>query len=176
PPLRAAARIGPRGVVFLARNGLPSVRRLAAVHFRGAGGPLLLSGNTLHADFTPDSPGGALFGFLLTALGQQHGFPVPEGGAGRLPDALVRPLAGAAGRAPSPSARAWTCSPRGRTTSSVAGFPTGRSSSWASTRRPIRRARRRARTPRGPTRTSRRARRSTSSTSRSGSKPRSSAS
>src|SRR5204862_3567378 len=96
--LRAGARLGPRGVVELARLGLPSVRRLATAHFRGAGGPLLLTGNALHADFTPDSPGSALFGLLLTALGQQHGFPVPEGGAGRLTDALVARLAARGGR------------------------------------------------------------------------------
>ena len=98
PPLRAGARLGPRGVVELARLGLPSVRRLATAHFRGAGGPLLLTGNALHADFTPDSPGSALFGLLLTALGQQHGFPVPEGGAGRLTGALVRRLESRGGR------------------------------------------------------------------------------
>jgi phytoene dehydrogenase-like protein len=98
PPVRAGARLGPRGVVDLARTGLPSVRRLAAAHFRGAGGALLLTGNALHADFTPDSAGGGLFGFMLTALGQQHGFPVPEGGAGRLTDALVRRLESRGGR------------------------------------------------------------------------------
>jgi phytoene dehydrogenase-like protein len=98
PPLRAAAAIGPRGVFDLARSGLPSVRRLAAAHFRGEGGPLLLTGNALHADFTPDSAGSGLFGLLLTALGQQYGFPIPEGGAGRLTDALVRRLRARGGR------------------------------------------------------------------------------
>jgi len=98
PPWRAAARIGPRGIFDLARTGLPSVRRIAGAHFRGAGGPLLLTGNALHADFTPDSAGSGLFGLILTALGQQHGFPVAQGGAGRLTDALVRRLQSRGGR------------------------------------------------------------------------------
>ena len=40
----------------------------------------------------PDTPGGALFGMVLVGLGQQLGWPVPEGGAGRLTDALVARL------------------------------------------------------------------------------------
>jgi phytoene dehydrogenase-like protein len=98
PPLRAAARIGPRGIFDLARTGLPPVRRVAGAHFRGAGGPLLLTGNALHADFTPDSAGSGLFGLVLTALGQQHGFPVAQGGAGRLTEALVNRLQSRGGR------------------------------------------------------------------------------
>jgi phytoene dehydrogenase-like protein len=41
---------------------------------------------------TPEAAGGALFGWLLCALGQHVGFPVPEGGAGNLTRALVRRL------------------------------------------------------------------------------------
>ena len=60
---------------------------------RGAG--LLFAGLALHADLTPDAAGSALFGWLLAGLGQQYGFPVPVGGAGRLTDALVaRAVAG----------------------------------------------------------------------------------
>jgi phytoene dehydrogenase-like protein len=33
-----------------------------------------------------------VFGLILCGIGQRHGFPVPEGGAGRLTDALVRRL------------------------------------------------------------------------------------
>jgi phytoene dehydrogenase-like protein len=98
PPLRAAARLGPRGVLELARVGAPSVRRLASANFRGEGGALLLTGNALHADFTPDSIGGAMFGLILTALGQQVGFPVAQGGASRLTEALVARLQSRGGR------------------------------------------------------------------------------
>ena len=76
------------------------VRRLAEERFRGEGGAWLLAGNALHADLTPESAGGGLFGWVLCGLGQQHGFPVPEGGAGRLTAALVDRLhahGGAAG-------------------------------------------------------------------------------
>src|SRR3712207_8932825 len=36
--------------------------------------------------------GGGVFGWLLSMLGQDVGFPVPEGGAGCLTDALLRRL------------------------------------------------------------------------------------
>ena len=96
PPLaagaRLAARLGVHRLLEFARIGLVPLRRFAEEKFRGEGGGLLLAGNSLHADLTPDSAGGALFGWILCALGQHHGFPVPEGGAGRLSDALVRRL------------------------------------------------------------------------------------
>jgi phytoene dehydrogenase-like protein len=102
PPVRAAARLGarlgPRGTLHLARMGLLPVRRMAHERFRGAGGGLLLAGNALHADLTPESSGGGAFGWILCAIGQQHGFPVPEGGSGRLTDALVRRLQSRGGR------------------------------------------------------------------------------
>jgi phytoene dehydrogenase-like protein len=93
PPVRGGARLakalGPHGLVRFGRFGLMPVRRLADERFRGAGGGWLLAGNALHADLTPESAGGGLFGWVLCGLGQQHGFPVPEGGAGRLTAALV---------------------------------------------------------------------------------------
>jgi phytoene dehydrogenase-like protein len=92
PGARLAAALGPRGALQVARTALLPVRRLAEEHFRGAGGALLLAGNALHADLTPESAAGGAFGWILTALGQHHGFPTPEGGAGRLTDALVRRL------------------------------------------------------------------------------------
>ena len=61
--------------------------------FAGAGDTLLLAGNTLHTDLGPEQTLGGFFGWVLASLGQEHGFPVPEGGAGRLTDALVRRLA-----------------------------------------------------------------------------------
>ena len=44
----------------------------------------------MHSDVSPDSAGSALFGWLLVMLGQDVGFPVPEGGAGVLATALRR--------------------------------------------------------------------------------------
>ncbi|MDX6648718.1 MAG: hypothetical protein QOJ97_669, partial [Solirubrobacteraceae bacterium] len=60
-------------------------------------GPRLLAGNALHADVSPEMPMSAVFGWVLCSLGQQHGFPVPEGGAGQITSALVRRLEAAGG-------------------------------------------------------------------------------
>ncbi len=102
PPVKGAARLaralGPRGLLEFARFGLLPVRRLAEERFAGEGGGWLLAGNALHADLTPESAGGGLFGWVLCGLGQQYGFPVPEGGAGRLTAALVDRLRGHGGR------------------------------------------------------------------------------
>ena len=96
PPVRAtgrlAAAIGPRDWAKFARFVLLPVRSMAEETFGGAGGALLLAGNTLHTDLGPEQTLGGLFGWVLASLGQEHGFPVPEGGAGRLTDALVRRL------------------------------------------------------------------------------------
>jgi phytoene dehydrogenase-like protein len=94
PPVRTTAeltaRLGPNGVLRLTRLALLPVRRFAHEHFRGAGAARLLAGNALHADLTPDAALGGFFGFLLCALGQDVGYPFPEGGAGALSAALVR--------------------------------------------------------------------------------------
>ncbi len=102
PPLKGSARLaaalGPRGLLEFMRFALLPARRLAEETFRGDGGAWLLTGNALHADLTPDSAGGGLFGWTLCGLAQQHGFPVPEGGAGHLTDALVARLHAHGGR------------------------------------------------------------------------------
>jgi phytoene dehydrogenase-like protein len=93
PPVRAglrlAGKVGRKGMVELARTSIASVRRLAEEHFRGEGGALLLTANALHADLSPESAGSGLFGWMLCALAQTVGFPVPQGGAGALTAALV---------------------------------------------------------------------------------------
>ena len=91
PGLAMLAKLNTDLVEF-ARFGLLPVRRLAEETFEGAGGANLLAGNALHADLTPDSSGGGLFGWLLCGVGQMHGFPVPEGGAGKMVEALVARL------------------------------------------------------------------------------------
>jgi phytoene dehydrogenase-like protein len=92
PALGLARALGPRGLVEFGRFALLPARRMAEEHFRGEGGAWLIAGNALHADLTPDSAGGGLFGWLLCGLGQQHGYPVAEGGAGEITAALVRRL------------------------------------------------------------------------------------
>ncbi|MFI5046894.1 MAG: phytoene desaturase family protein [Acidimicrobiia bacterium] len=96
PPVRGATRLalalGPRGLLEFGRTSLLSVRRLAQERFAGEGAELLLTGNALHSDVGVDTPPSGFLGWFLTCIGQQHGFPVPEGGAGRFTDALVARL------------------------------------------------------------------------------------
>ncbi|MFI0349393.1 phytoene desaturase family protein [Actinomadura sp. 9N407] len=102
PPVRAgaslAAKVRAAGGLRLLRMLLLPVRRLGEEEFTGPGGPLLLGGSALHADLFPESTGSAMFGWLLTMVGQQYGWPVPEGGAGELTGALVRRLEARGGR------------------------------------------------------------------------------
>lgn len=101
PPVRAAVRllaeIRIRGAAELARTAVLSTRRASEEWFDGAGGGLLLTGSALHADLSPETATGALYGWLLTAIGQSHGWPVPRGGAGALTAALVARLTAAGG-------------------------------------------------------------------------------
>lgn len=102
PPLRAGAgllrRLGPARALRFARFATLSVRRFAQERFAGDGAGLLLAGNAMHTDLSPDAPGSAVFGWLLAMLGQDVGFPVPEGGAGRLAQAMVDRLKAKGGR------------------------------------------------------------------------------
>jgi phytoene dehydrogenase-like protein len=98
PGARLLGRLGPRGALDLARTAVMPVRRMAEEVFHGPGGGLLLAGSALHADLTPEAAGSAIYGWLLASLGQQVGFPVPEGGAGRLTAALVSRLRSRSGR------------------------------------------------------------------------------
>ncbi|MFJ6438377.1 phytoene desaturase family protein [Streptomyces sp. NPDC091416] len=97
PPVRAGTRLALRlraaGGLRLARTMVLPVRRLGEEEFRGEGGRLLLAGNALHADLSPEAAGSGGFGWLMAMLGQTYGFPVPTGGSGALTSALVRRLA-----------------------------------------------------------------------------------
>jgi len=98
PLLRLLRELGPDELLRFVRFSLLPVRRLGEERFAGAGGRRLLAGNALHADVSPETPLSGVFGWVLCALGQQHGFPVPEGGAGQITSALVRRLEAAGGR------------------------------------------------------------------------------
>jgi phytoene dehydrogenase-like protein len=97
PAASLAVRLGPVGTLRFLRHLLLPVRRMAEERFGGEGAALLLGGNALHSDLAPEAAGSGLFGWLLACLGQEHGFPVPEGGAGALTAALVRRLRAAGG-------------------------------------------------------------------------------
>ncbi|MDQ0840946.1 NAD(P)/FAD-dependent oxidoreductase [Streptomyces sp. V1I6] len=92
PSMRLAAELRAGGGLRLARTLLLPVRRLGEEEFGGEAGRLLLAGNALHADLAPEAAGSGGFGWLMSMLGQSHGFPVPVGGAGMLTEALVRRL------------------------------------------------------------------------------------
>ncbi|MET9594561.1 NAD(P)/FAD-dependent oxidoreductase [Streptomyces sp. NPDC006516] len=94
---RLAARLRAAGGLRLARSLILPVRRLGEEEFTGEGGRLLLAGNALHADLAPEAAGSGGYGWLMSMLGQAHGFPVPVGGAGALTAALVRRLRGRGG-------------------------------------------------------------------------------
>jgi phytoene dehydrogenase-like protein len=102
PPARAATRLvrtlGVADAMRLARMAVMPVRALAEERYSGAGARLLYAGNALHSDLGPAHAGSSIFGWLLCMLGQDVGFPVPEGGAARLVDALTARLASGGGR------------------------------------------------------------------------------
>lgn len=96
PPIRPGLdllrRLGPADAARFARFAMLPVRRLGEEQFRGEGAQLLLAGTALHSDMSADEPGSAVFGWLMTMVGQRYGFPVPRGGSGMLTHALVRRL------------------------------------------------------------------------------------
>ncbi|MFF5449426.1 phytoene desaturase family protein [Streptomyces sp. NPDC012888] len=92
PAVRLLAAVRKAGGLGLARRLVLPVRRLAEEEFHGGAAGLLLAGNALHADLPPEASGSGGYGWLMTMLGQHHGFPVPVGGAGELTAALVRRL------------------------------------------------------------------------------------
>ncbi|WP_085916743.1 MULTISPECIES: phytoene desaturase family protein [Pseudonocardia] len=102
PPVRAGARLtrtlGVADGMRLARTLMQPVRAFAEERFGGDGARLLLFGNALHTDLGPDIAGSAAFGWLLSMLGQDVGFPVPEGGAGMITAALMDRLVHRGGR------------------------------------------------------------------------------
>lgn len=102
PPIRSGASLlralgSSAELIRFVRFAMLPVRRLGEERFGGEGAQLLLAGNSLHTDLGPDAAIGGIFGWLLAMLGQQVGFPVPEGGAERLVDALVARLTAAGG-------------------------------------------------------------------------------
>jgi phytoene dehydrogenase-like protein len=96
PPVRGTIgllrALKPSELLRFARFATLPVRRLTEESFSSDAAARLLAGNALHADFPPETALGGFFGWILMALGQDEGFPVPEGGAGKLAEALVKRL------------------------------------------------------------------------------------
>ncbi len=96
PPVASAARLAtsmaPRDLARLGRFLMLPARRLGEEELGGPASRRLLAGCALHADLTPESTLSGFFGWLMCSLGQVNGFPVPEGGARSVTDALVARL------------------------------------------------------------------------------------
>jgi phytoene dehydrogenase-like protein len=89
PGLRLARAVGVADLPRLARFFLLPTSQMGAELFRGQRGRMLLAGNAMHADIPAGAPGSGLFGWLMSMLAQDVGFPSPEGGSGRLAEALA---------------------------------------------------------------------------------------
>jgi phytoene dehydrogenase-like protein len=93
PPLAGAVRLtkglGVRGALDLARVTLMPAEALAGELFRAPGARAWLYGSALHTDAPLDAAGSALGAVYLSLLAHGSGWPSPEGGAGRLAQALV---------------------------------------------------------------------------------------
>ena len=102
PPVRGAAslvrQVGVADLLRLGRRLVLPAYRFVTEEFAGEGARILVAGNALHTDLSIGNAGSAVFGWLLSMLAQDVGFPVPAGGAGALTDALVTRLASAGGR------------------------------------------------------------------------------
>lgn len=101
PPVRAgvrlAAKVRAAGGLSLVRMLLESADSLTRSRFGGVAGQLLVAGNSAHSDLHPAAAGSGFFGWMLSMLGQQKGFLVPVGGAGKLSEALVKRLEASGG-------------------------------------------------------------------------------
>ncbi|MDQ4143514.1 MAG: NAD(P)/FAD-dependent oxidoreductase, partial [Actinomycetota bacterium] len=96
PPVKGAvqllAALGPRKLPRFLRFMILPVRRLGEEEFGADAGRRLLTGTALHADLAPETPMSGFYGWIMCALGQEVGFPVPEGGAGGITKALINRL------------------------------------------------------------------------------------
>ncbi|WP_436527706.1 phytoene desaturase family protein [Actinoplanes sp. HUAS TT8] len=96
PPVRAGLgllrQLGTGEALRLARRLVLSARELGSELFQGEGARALIAGCALHTDLSPEEAGGGVYGWLLTMIGQELGWPVPVGGAGQLTAALVERL------------------------------------------------------------------------------------
>ena len=100
PPIRAATKLAVAARLDLwdlIRRLVIPVRTMSAELFSGEMAPLLLAGNALHADLTPESAPSGLLGWMLVGLAQTVGFPVPVGGAGKITSALLSRFEAAGG-------------------------------------------------------------------------------
>lgn len=87
--LAALAKLPGVGGLSFVRDMLRPARSFVDEKFTGQPAKMLIAGNAGHADIPMDAAGSAFFGWFLAMLGQQHGFPVPVGGAGVLSQSMA---------------------------------------------------------------------------------------
>ena len=87
--LRSALRLGYKGSLETGRMVLQPAAALADELFSGDAAKAWLYGTALHGDVAPGASGSAVFGFYLSLLGHVAGWPVAEGGSGKLSGALA---------------------------------------------------------------------------------------
>ncbi|MGZ4220253.1 MAG: phytoene desaturase family protein [Solirubrobacteraceae bacterium] len=92
-PVRSAARLTvglrPRRLAELVRLVLTPVQALGGELFADPGARAWLYGSAMHGDVPPGGSGSTIPALFLNLLGHAVGWPSPEGGAGRLADALI---------------------------------------------------------------------------------------
>ncbi|MCW2764258.1 MAG: NAD(P)/FAD-dependent oxidoreductase [Nocardioides sp.] len=134
PPVRSGLgglrRLRSVGGLGFVQSMLSPAVELGRSRFGGESPRLLLAGNAGHSDIPLDSAGSGLMGLLLCMLGQTVGYPVPEGGAGQLTQALARRVEALGGEIRCATRVAQVVVDRGRATGVVAedgeGFAAGR--------------------------------------------------
>ena len=94
PTVLGPLRTPPRHPVAMARLGLPGLLPASwlAGRFRTEEARALLAGAAAHSMLPLSTPLTGAYALLLVALGHAHGWPVVEGGSGRVVDALVAEL------------------------------------------------------------------------------------
>jgi phytoene dehydrogenase-like protein len=95
-PARLAAAFKLQGSLEFVRLLLLSAEAFARELFEGEGAAWLY-GSALHGDAPMDGAGSAIAAFWLDLMGHAGGWPSPEGGAGRIADALAGCLRGHGG-------------------------------------------------------------------------------
>ncbi|HEY3831576.1 MAG TPA: NAD(P)/FAD-dependent oxidoreductase [Acidimicrobiia bacterium] len=101
PPVKASVQLAlaaRRDALRLARFALLPVRQMTHEYFGSDPAQRLVAGCALHADLAPGQVLSGFFGWFLCMLGQDYGWPVPEGGAAALTRALVARLEARGGR------------------------------------------------------------------------------
>ncbi|GAB77909.1 Phytoene dehydrogenase-related protein [Austwickia chelonae] len=93
PPVKATRRlvsaVGARHMPDFVRFMMLPSSRMGEELFHGRAARDLLAGNAMHADVPPTAPVSGVFGWLMTMLAQDVGFPSPVGGTGELARALA---------------------------------------------------------------------------------------